>query len=330
MDKKKRLRCHEAALALLWMLLCMQSMAATASQSPPAAPVNILFIGNSFDFASGSAVHYYRAGTVTDLNDEGIGGVPALFKSFTVQAGLAYEVALETEPGVGLDWHLKHKLAVIGQRPWDIVIMHGYSTLDQAKPGDPALLIATVGQMSQALHSRNPKVDIRLIATWPRADQVYQPKGAWYGKSVESMAHDLRVGYDQAAAATPGISTVIPVGEAWIRAMHEGIADANPFDGIDGGKLNLWTFDSYHASSYGYYLDALMLFGSVTGHDPRSLGQNECSGFELGLSTTQVGALEQVAFEQLDAAGAVKTGAPKPGAPEKPGRCGSEGTARAQ
>src|SRR6476661_8060206 len=29
----------------------------------------VLFIGNSFTYAAGSAVHYYRAGTVTDLND---------------------------------------------------------------------------------------------------------------------------------------------------------------------------------------------------------------------------------------------------------------------
>ncbi|HEY6619273.1 MAG TPA: hypothetical protein VIY68_07000 [Steroidobacteraceae bacterium] len=40
----------------------------------------------------------------TDLNDEGQGGVPALFKSFTSQAGLSYDVYLETHPGVGIDW----------------------------------------------------------------------------------------------------------------------------------------------------------------------------------------------------------------------------------
>jgi hypothetical protein len=293
---------------------------AAAERAAPAG-ASILFIGNSFDFASGSAARFYRADSVTDLNHEGIGGVPALFKSFTVQARLAYQVSLETEPGVGLDWHLEHKLAVIDQRAWDIVVMHGYSLLDQRKPGDPTLLIATVRQMTEALRTKNPQVDVRLIATWPRADQVYDAKGAWYGKSVESMAHDLRAGYDQAAAATPGIRAVIPVGEAWIRAMHEGIADPNPFDGIDAGKLNLWTYDSYHASTYGYYLDALMLFGSVTGRDPRSLGANECSGFELGLSTAQVGALEQVAFEQLTAAGALSAGVPKPMGQEKPAPC---------
>ena len=49
-----------------------------------AASRSILFIGNSFIFGSGSAVRFYRANSVTDLNNEGIGGVPALFKSFRV------------------------------------------------------------------------------------------------------------------------------------------------------------------------------------------------------------------------------------------------------
>jgi hypothetical protein len=214
---------------------------------------SILFIGNSFTFAYGSPVRYYRADSVTDLNGEGQGGVPALFKSFTTQAGLSYEVYLETQPGVGIDWHLEHKLDVIGQRPWDSVVMHGFSTLDPKKPGDPAVLIATVQQMSGALRAKNPKVEIRVMATWPRADQTYQPQGAWYGKPIEAMARDVRDGYNRAATGTPGI-TVIPVGDAWIRAIHTGVADANPYDGIDAGKVNLWTYDSYHASTYGYYL----------------------------------------------------------------------------
>src|SRR6187402_3612157 len=86
---------------------------------------SILFIGNSFTFAAGSPVRFYRADTVTDLNGEGIGGVPALFKSFATQAGLEYEVSLETNPGVGLDWHLANRLDILRKRPWDIVVMHG-------------------------------------------------------------------------------------------------------------------------------------------------------------------------------------------------------------
>jgi len=260
---------------------------------------SILFIGNSFTFAYGSAARYYRADTVTDLNAQGVGGVPALFKSFTAQAGLNYDVFLETEPGVGVDWHLEHKLAVIGRRPWDAVVMNGYSTLDKQKPGDPAVLMASVRQMTEFLRARNSAVDIWLVATWPRADQTYDSKGAWYGKPIDAMARDVRAGYDQAAAGTAGIKPVVPVGEAWVRAMHSGVADANPYDGIDAGKIDLWTFDHYHASTYGYYLDALVLFGSITGRDPRSLGGNECSGFELGLSPVQIEALQQVAFDQL-------------------------------
>src|SRR5258705_3516985 len=94
-----------------------------------AAGTSILFIGNSFTFGSGTAVRFYRNNTVTDLNKEGVGGVPALFKSFTDQAGLEYEVALETRGGVGIDFHLEDKLAEIRARAYDKVVAHRYSTL---------------------------------------------------------------------------------------------------------------------------------------------------------------------------------------------------------
>ena len=94
--------------------------------------------------------------------------------------------------------------------------------------------------------------------------------------------------------------------------MHTGIADANPFDGIKAGKVNLWASDSYHASTYGAYLEALVLFGGITGRDPRSLGASECSGFELGLSAALVTTLQQVAFDQLAAEGTLKPAAPTP------------------
>jgi hypothetical protein len=282
---------------------------------------SILFIGNSFTYAHGSPVRYYRADTVTDLNSLGIGGMPALFKSFTSQAGLDYDVYLETEPGVGVDWHLANRLGVIGKRPFDTVVMHGFSTLDANKPGDPTLLVSTVHQMADFLRERNPAVDLRLMATWPRADLTYQPKGPWYGKTVEDMTHDVRAGYDQAASSTPNVKGVLPVGDAWIRAMQTGVADPNPYDGIDAGKLNLWTYDNYHASVYGYYLEALVVFGGITGHDPRSLGDNECSGFELGLSPVQVHALQQVAFDQLNVAGGMRATPLKMAKPVDPARC---------
>lgn len=277
-----------AILSLVLFLLTAQASADTS----------VLFIGNSFTFGWGSAVRHYRADSVTDLNNEGIGGVPALFKSFADQAGLEYDVYLETRGGAGIDFHLENKLGVIGRRPWDQVVMHGYSTLDAQAPGNPEKLVSTVGAMSEFLRAKNPDVEVYLTATWSRADQVYVQDRPWTNQPIEKMALDVRAGYDLAAAA-PGVVAVNGVGEAWTRAMELGIADPNPYDGIEMGKVDLWTYDHYHASSYGYYLEALVVFGNLTGLDPRSLGENECSGYELGMSSNQVGMLQQAAYDQL-------------------------------
>ncbi len=293
-----------------------------ALASTLAQATDILFIGNSFTFGAGSPVHTWRADVVTDLNTQGVGGVPALFKAFTQQAGLQYTVSLETQGGAGIDWHLQNKLGLIGQRAWDVVVMHGYSTLDADKPGDPARLIASTRQMASFLAGRNPKVDVRLMATWPRADQTYARTGAWYGQPIAAMGRDVRAGYEQAAAAAaPTVKGVIPVGDAWLRAMAQGVADANPYDGTTPGQLNLWAQDHYHASSHGSYLEALVVFGAITGLDPRSLGDRECAAFELGLSPAQAAALQQVAFDELASRGSVKPAPHKPAEAETARHC---------
>ncbi len=291
----------------------LAAFAAVPGFSAAASAETVLFIGNSFTFGAGSPVRFHRPQTVTDLNGEGIGGVPALFKSFSDQAGLNFAVSLETSGGKGLDYHFKEKAAVIGHA-WDRVVMHGYSTLDREKPGNPALLIASAKQVAELLHAKNPKVDIRLTATWSRADQTYPQTGHWHGQPIEKMAKDIRAAYDAAAAGTPFIRGVIPVGEAWNRAFKTGVADPNPYDGIAAGQIDLWTHDHYHGSAYGYYLEALVIFGDLTGLDPRSLGKAERSAYELGFAQGQTAALQQVAFDELSAAknrAPLKTFAPK-------------------
>ena len=137
-----------------------------------AAVSTVLFIGNSFTFAAGSAVRFYRADTVADLNGHGHGGIPALFRSFANQAGLDYDVSLETQPGSNFDFHLANRRDVIGRRAWDIVVMHGHSTLDVDAPGNPAKLLETSAQMATLLRGLNPRVQIHLLSTWSRADQT--------------------------------------------------------------------------------------------------------------------------------------------------------------
>jgi len=43
----------------------------------------------------------------------------------------------------------------------------------------------------------------------------------------------------------------------------------------------------------------MIILKNLSGVDPRALGANECSGFELGVTASQVAGLQQAAFEQL-------------------------------
>ncbi len=185
-------------------------------------------------------------------------------------------------------------------KPWDVVVMHGYSTLDIDHPGDPALLIRSAKQMTDMLRARNPKAEIWLDATWSRADQTYPDGKPWHGKPIQQMGKDIAAAYDQAAKAA-NVAGVVPVGLGFNRAIDAGIADDNPYDGIAAGKIDIWSYDHYHASIFGYYLEALLVFGKVTGKDPLSLGDKESVAEDMGFSAQQTHALQQIAHDQLAA-----------------------------
>ncbi len=269
-----------------------------AAALSPAAAETILFVGNSFTFGAGSAVMRYRPDKVTDLNGGGIGGVPALFKTFAEQAGLDWTVSLETAPGADLAFHFANKRALI-ERSWDVVLLQGHSMLDLRKPGDPANHIAAAHKLADMFHKANPNVRVDLVSTWSRADQTYKEDGHWAGQAITAMADDIEMGNRQALAGNENIDGIITVGRAWSRAIRDRIADANPYDGIDFGKINLWTWDQYHASAEGYYLEAIMIFGSVTGYDPRRLPIREIAATDLGIETRVAARLRAIAAAEL-------------------------------
>jgi hypothetical protein len=101
------------------------------------------------------------------------------------------------------------------------------------------------------------------------------------------MAKDIAAGYEIAANKAHAAG-VLQVGLAWNRAIDVGLAGANPYVGIPAGKIDLWSWDCYHASVYGYYLEALMTFSMVTGTDPLTLGKNEAVANDLGFSRPQL------------------------------------------
>ena len=269
---------------------------AAAALSAAKPPRTILFVGNSFTFGAMSDVMTYRKDSVTDLNGDGVGGVPALFKRFAEEAGLRYAVSLETAAGQTLAWHLSNKRSLI-DRAWDAVVLQEYSTLNPDKPGDASATITATRGLTNMLRIRNPRVDISLVATWSRPDLTYPEGKRWSGQGVRRMALDLRNADDKVRAAVPSIARVIPVGQAFSCAIARGIADPNPYDGLTPGQVDLWAGDHYHASNHGYYLEALTVFAAVTRADPRRLGRHEQAARDLGIKPQVAASLQRVAFD---------------------------------
>jgi hypothetical protein len=286
----------------------LSAAALLALSLAPVSARTVLFLGSSFTYGAHSAAQHYHPELVKDLNGpdrngETYAGVPAIFKQFTLEAGLTdYDVSSELVGGKGLEyWFTVPDTLARINKPWDAVVMHGFSTLDQAHPGDRTLLLSSSKRIADMFLKANPASKLYLFATWGRADQVYPDNApaAWKGKTPQQMGKDVQAAYEQAVKEEPRYAGIVPVGLAWNRAIDTGVADANPYDGLDANKVDLWAYDHYHASQYGYYLEALMDFGKLTGHDPMELAGKDRVAEALGISPQQSRALMQVAHDTL-------------------------------
>jgi len=170
----------------------------------------------------------------------------------------------------------------------------------------------------------NPNAKVWLLQTWARPDMVFPhlstvadanyptvpdgrpivdtsnpafpngfPDTLYYpAEGLAGMTADLRAAFERKAAANPNFAGVIPVGDAFQRAVDQGVAKGEDFYGADGtyatgvpqDKINLWWDDYLHASKHGSYLSALVMFGRLTGIDPWSLGASEKAAADLDTS----------------------------------------------
>ncbi|MBH8569783.1 InlB B-repeat-containing protein [Microvirga sp. STS02] len=280
------------------------------------AQTRILFVGNSFTHGYVAPVLNYNAAAIFDENygvpansprhesdDTGPwGGVPGIFKRFTDEAGLAYEVHIEAINGVGLSYHYTNALSVIGRAAgWDKVVLQELSTgpLPTSKGGNPTDFFTYATQLEQAVHSANAAAKVYLYETWARADLTYPAGQPYSGQPISAMGTDLHNAYSQLFAQNGHFEAVAPVGDAWQLAMQTGVAMPNPYNPT-AGQLDLWT-SYFHASKWGSYLSACVLFGQITGADPRSLGSGETAAADLGIAPADAVALQQVAYNQLSA-----------------------------
>lgn len=117
-----------------------------------AAPVDVLFVGNSYTFGRVDPVMSYntenvtdltapeRGGTFTDTTGSNVfephpwSGVAGIFKQFTVQAGLDYNVSLSTRNAASLRGHFLNTSPAewdtrgnIGLQTWDKVVLQEQS-----------------------------------------------------------------------------------------------------------------------------------------------------------------------------------------------------------
>ena len=293
---------------MLWSRVLRVAAALCGVALLPAGASTVLFLGSSFTYGAHSAAQHYHPELVKDLNGpdrfgETYAGVPAIFKQFTLEAGLTdYDVSSELVGGKGLEyWFTVPDTLARINKPWDVVVMHGFSTLDQAHPGDRTLLLSSSKRIADMFLKANPKAQLYLFATWSRADQVYPDTAAspWKGKPIQQMGKDVEAAYEQATKEEPRYAGISPVGLAWNRAIDMGLADDNPYDDIGASKMDLWAFDHYHGSVFGYYLEALMDFGRVTGQDPMVLLGKDKVAEDIGISPAQSKALIQVAHDTL-------------------------------
>lgn len=177
---------------------------------------------------------------------------------------------------------------------------------------------------------------VYLTETWARPDMVFahkittantsSPTGSpivdtsssggnatLYYDSLGAMTADLKASFATVAAASGKFAGVLPAGDAFQSAVDQGLVKSSGFydangvfvPGQPGQAMNLWWDDYLHASKYGSYLDALVQFGMITGHDPLSLGAGEISASDLGIAPGDALVLQRLASGQLGFAAAV-------------------------
>lgn len=281
------------------------------------AQTRILFVGNSFTHGKFAPVLNYNAANVTDENyglpssspryeatDNSGGqwsGIPGIFKKFTDQAGLNYEVHLEALAGNSLENHYTKALSVINQAKWDQVVLQELSTgpLPANRGGNRPSLYTYSTNLEQTVHAANPAAQLYLYETWARADMTYPANSTYAGFPIDTMAQNLHRGTYAAFARNGRFAAVAPAGDAWMLAIKQGVAMPNPYSPA-AGKLNLWGSDNYHPSKYASYLNACVLLYTITGVDPRTLGSGEQAAAALGIAPATATTLQALAYQQVN------------------------------
>jgi len=240
---------------------------------------DILFVGNSFTFAAGAqAVAKF-------------GGVPKLVEAIASAKGRKSEILMVATGGKDWGYHLQQPATetALSAKKWDWVVLQNYST----KPthmGNLSEMLANGENFYKRVRSHSPSAGIVLYETWARG----KGNGLYTGVSTpnsfvdqEQMTAEIQKGYAETKkrleALEPGEQVrLAPVGTAFALCQKK-----NP-------GINLYSPDRYHASAQGYYLSALVIYGTIF-HDSPVGATREFPGITLDADVAAK--LQQIAAE---------------------------------
>lgn len=157
--------------------MAVAAVSAAATPAPP--PIAVLFVGNSYTFGRVDPVMRFNAGNVHDLTagfyaadpaganpwePHPWGGVPGIFKAFTVEQGLDYDVSISARNAASLRghfldtanaaWDLRGNVA---SKRWDVVVLQeqsdGALPVGSGKNANPARFRAYADKFEQFIHT---------------------------------------------------------------------------------------------------------------------------------------------------------------------------------
>lgn len=224
--------------------------ALTAAQSAGAAPLNVIFYGNSFTLGFGST---------RSVND--------LFKDIATAAGQETPRAQSAAAsGQSLNWHVNNNTAPLFvsiplAENWDYIVMQEHSTkLTRAFDGSPAYPASVEASKADAValyntaKTRSPGVEPVLFETWARGPghALFTGTTPVFPGGPSEMQAEIREGYGQLKGALDDaigsdITRIAPVGDAWENTGYDRTHAA----------------DLWHAQNRGTLLAALVIYATI-------------------------------------------------------------------
>lgn len=225
---------------VLLLPLLLRSVAA-AGETPPPRTLRVLFIGNSY----------------THVND-----LPGMIAQLLSARGIKLEHESVTPGGATLEkqWTDGKALAAIRQRKWDYVVL-------QEQSMRPFRDRDAMFKAARLLHAEIEKTGAKtlLYETWAaKASPDEQPK---LTDAYEALGRELG-------------ARVVPVGEAWKKAIAAGIE-------LHGG-------DGRHPSRDGSYLAACLFVATLAGDSPVGL-PNKGTAAGKPWTVAEAAALQRIA-----------------------------------